>query len=58
MSVYGRFINDKNIIGYWDIIQGYLKAFEDIINNNELMLIGNDYINNMLKILEKSEKKF
>ena len=41
-----------------DIIQGYLKAFEDIINNNELMLIGNDYINNMLKILEKSEKKF
>ena len=32
-----------------DIIQGYLKACEDIINNNDLIIIGNDYINNIIQ---------
>ena len=31
------------------IIQGYLKACEDIINDSDLILNGNDYINNIIQ---------
>ena len=32
-----------------DIIQAYLIACEDIINGDDLILIGNDYINNIIQ---------
>jgi hypothetical protein len=32
-----------------DIIQAYLKACEDIINGDDLILIGNDYIGNIIQ---------
>ena len=31
------------------IIQGYLKACEDIVNDSDLILIGNDYIDNIIQ---------
>ena len=32
-----------------DIIQAYLKACEDVINGDDLIVIGNDYINNIIQ---------
>ena len=49
-----QIINDKNKIGYRDIIHGYLKACEDIINDNDLILIWNYYINNIIQHYKKN----